>query len=167
MVHILFEPFFIDSLHTMRKCSANYRKARKLLSQKFMPWWRISGTRGGLKKKSRQMLLIRGKDRVSCEMEVCAGDSIHKVNQPGQVLCAWCHEIIWYGCKGKIAHHHSSQENFPRTSLCPRKSLIIRAPNDAWFACLSHTRTEIHPLQACPVCGIDPLNWQVRGVFTL
>ena len=36
-----------------------------------------------------------------------------------------------------------------------------RAPNDAWFACLWCTRTKLHPLQACPVSEIDPLNWLV------
>ena len=40
-------------------------------------------------------------------------------------------------------------------------------PSDALFARLSRFRTEIHPLQVCPVCGIDPLNWPVRGVFTV
>ena len=29
------------------------------------------------------------------------------------------------------------------------------------------SRTKIHPLQVCPVHGIDPLNWLVRGVFTV
>ena len=37
-----------------------------------------------------------------------------------------------------------------------------RAPNGARFVCLWGTRTEIHPLQVCPVRGIDPLNWLVR-----
>ena len=77
--------------------------------------------------------LTRKKDRVSREV-VCVGDSIHKINQPGHALRAWCHESIWYGFKGKLAHHHSSQENFPRTSLCPRKSLIIIMPNIVIFS---------------------------------
>ena len=33
-----------------------------------------------------------------------------------------------------------------------------RAPNDAQFARLRHSRTEIHTLQVCPVHGVDPLN---------
>ena len=45
--------------------------------------------------------------------------------------------------------------------------LVFRAPNDARFACLWHTRTETQPLQVCPVRGIDLLNWLVRSVFTL
>ena len=45
-------------------------------------------------------------------------------------------------------------------------SLGSRASNDSWFARLWHTRTEIHHLQICPVHGICPLNWLVRGVFT-
>ena len=35
---------------------------------------------------------------------------------------------------------------------------LIRAPNDARFAHLLHTRTKIHPLQVYPVHGMDPLN---------
>ena len=42
-----------------------------------------------------------------------------------------------------------------------------RAPSDAQFACLWHTRTSFHPLQVYPVHGVDPLNLLVRGVFTL
>ena len=56
------------------------------------------------------MTLTRRKDGVSREVEVCVGDSFHKINQPGQAFCAWCYEIIRLGSKGKIAHH------FPRTS---------------------------------------------------
>ena len=41
------------------------------------------------------------------------------------------------------------------------------SPNDAEFARLRRTRTDVHPLQVCPVRGVDPLNLQVRGVFTL
>ena len=115
------------------KCSANYRKARKPLWQKLIPRWRISKTGDGLKKKSRDMWLTCKKDCVSREV-VCIGDLIYIINQPGQALCAWCHEIIRYGSKGKIAHHHRSQENFPRTSLCPRKSLIIIMPNIVIFS---------------------------------
>ena len=37
---------------------------------------------------------------------------------------------------------------------------LFRAPKDARFTHFWCTRTEIHPLQVCPVCGIDPLNWQ-------
>ena len=44
---------------------------------------------------------------------------------------------------------------------------LCRAPNDAWFACLLCTRTEIHPLQVCPVREVDPQNWLVRGLSTL
>ena len=40
-------------------------------------------------------------------------------------------------------------------------------PHDALFAWLWCTRTEIHPLQVGLVRGIHPLNWLVRGVFTL
>ena len=49
------------------------------------------------------------------------------------------------------------------------QQIYTRAPNDARFAHLWRTRTEteIHPLQVWPVCGIDPLNWLVRCVFTL
>ena len=43
---------------------------------------------------------------------------------------------------------------------------VIQGSSDAWFACLWHTRSEIHPLKVCPVCRTDPLNWLVRGVFT-
>ena len=42
-------------------------------------------------------------------------------------------------------------------------SQFIRAPNDAQFARLWHAGTKIHPLQICPVHGIDPLNWLERG----
>ena len=80
-------------------------------------------------KVKTNVTLTRKKDRVSREAEVCVGDSTHKINQPGHALRAWCHESIWYGFKGKKAHHHRSQENFPRTSLCPRKSFIIIIQN--------------------------------------
>ena len=105
--------------------------------------------------------LTRRKDRVSHGVEVCVGDLFHKINLPGQAFCAWCSEIIQLGSKGKIAHH------FPRTSLCPRKSLIIWASNGAQFAHLSRTRTEIHPLQVCPVLGADPPNLVMKGELTL
>ena len=39
--------------------------------------------------------------------------------------------------------------------------------SDTQFACLWCTRTEIDPLQVCPVSGVDPLNLLVKGVFTL
>ena len=39
----------------------------------------------------------------------------------------------------------------------------IRALNDAQFAHLWCTRTEIHPLQACPVHETGPLNWLVTS----
>ena len=42
-----------------------------------------------------------------------------------------------------------------------------RAPNDAQFVRLLCTRMENHPHQVCPVHGVDPLNFLVRGVFTL
>ena len=41
-----------------------------------------------------------------------------------------------------------------------------RAPNGARFVRLCRTRTEIRPLQVCPVRGIDPLNGLARAVFT-
>ena len=39
---------------------------------------------------------------------------------------------------------------------------VFRASSDARFARLWLTRTEIHPLQVCPVRGTDPLNWPAR-----
>ena len=42
-----------------------------------------------------------------------------------------------------------------------------RAPNDAQFAHLWHNRTETDPLKVCPVPGVDPQTFPVRGVFTL
>ena len=39
---------------------------------------------------------------------------------------------------------------------------VFRASSDARFARLWRTRTEIHPLQVCPVRGTDPLNWPAR-----
>ena len=44
----------------------------------------------------------------------------------------------------------------------------IRAPNEALFAHLwcTRSRTKIHPVQVCPVRGIDPPNWLV-GVCLL
>ena len=35
------------------------------------------------------------------------------------------------------------------------------------FMCLLHVRNEIHPLQDCPMCGVDSKNWLLRSVFTL
>ena len=43
----------------------------------------------------------------------------------------------------------------------------VRASNDAQLAHLWCTRTNFHPLQVCPVRGVDPLNLLVRDVFTL
>ena len=48
-----------------------------------------------------------------------------------------------------------------------QKSISLKAPNDAQFACLGCTRSEIHLLQVWPVCGGDPLNLLVKSVFTL
>ena len=48
------------------------------------------------------MTLTCGKDCVSREMEVCVGDLIYKINQPGQVFCALCHKIIWLGSKASV-----------------------------------------------------------------
>ena len=45
--------------------------------------------------------------------------------------------------------------------------IVVRAPSDAQFARLLRTRTDFHPLQICPVRGVDPLNLLVRDVFTL
>ena len=52
-------------------------------------------------KVQTNVTLTREKDCVSCNMEGCMGGLIHKVNQLSQALCAWCHEIIKYGSKGK------------------------------------------------------------------
>ena len=41
------------------------------------------------------------------------------------------------------------------------------APSEAQFAHLWLARAEIHPLQVCPLRGVDPLYLLVRGVFTL
>ena len=48
----------------------------------------------------------------------------------------------------------------------PVTTYRCRAPNDAQFAHLWCTRTDFHPLQVCTMCGVDPLNLLVRGVFT-
>ena len=42
-----------------------------------------------------------------------------------------------------------------------------RVPSDTQFAHLWRTRTDFHPLQVCPVRGVDPVNLLVRSVFTL
>ena len=42
-----------------------------------------------------------------------------------------------------------------------------RVPSDTQFAHLWRTRTNCHPLQVCPVRGVDPVNLLVRSVFTL
>ena len=42
----------------------------------------------------------------------------------------------------------------------------MKAPNDAQFVCLWHSRTENHPLQVFSVHGVDPLNLLERAVFT-
>ena len=39
---------------------------------------------------------------------------------------------------------------------------VCRAPNDTQFACLWHTRTQIHPLEVCPVDRVVPLNLPVK-----
>ena len=45
--------------------------------------------------------------------------------------------------------------------------LSCRAPNVAKFAHLWCTTTDFHPLEVCPVHGVDLLNLLVKGVFTL
>ena len=66
-----------------------------------------------------------------------------------QSFCYWTSSAL-LGCH----HHHCHAYHH-------------RAPNDTPFARLWRTRTEIHPLQVCPVRGIDPLNWPVRDVSLL
>ena len=118
-------------------------------------------------KVKTNVTLTHEKDVVGCEVEVCMGNSIDKINQPGHAFWAWCHEIIRLGSKGKIAHHHGSQEKFPRISLCPRRSLIKIQGTHWHMVCgLWRSRNEIHSLQVWPVRGVDPLNWVVRSVFT-
>ena len=75
------------------------------------------------------------------------------------------HRLMQYECgwSRKRASAKGQQSHY----LLPNVVLICRAPNDAQFTCLRHTRTEIHPLQVCPVCGVDPLNLLVTDVFTL
>ena len=57
----------------------------------------------------------------------------------------------------------------PATSVLGhgKKILIVlyfRAPNDTQFVRLQCIWTEIHPLQVCPVHGVDPLNFIVWSV---
>ena len=47
------------------------------------------------------------------------------------------------------------------------KMTLPTAPKDAQIARLCRNRTNFHPLQVCPVTGVDPLNLLARGVFTL
>ena len=112
-----FKPFFTDILHTLRKCSANYRKGEKTAVTEIDATMKNKWNLRWLEEKVKTNVTFTGeKDHVSHEVELCV--------KPGQAFCAWCHEIIRFRSKVKIAHYHSSQENFPRTSLCPRRSLI-------------------------------------------
>ena len=98
---------------------------------------------------------------------------------------------LWHKIGGNLSKIHVKDRFFHHTSRClpysnnekaisslaslalkatTMKSLTLqneylRAPSDTQFACLWHTRANIHPFQVCPLHGVNPLNLVVRGVF--
>ena len=93
------------------------------------------------------------------------------LTQPGYTLVVLNLVIQSYNSNKQIKKHHKHvSQNMSECALYKLKwtlTVAARAPNDAQFARLLRTRTEIHPLQVCPMRGVDPPTLLLWGVFTL